>query len=597
VMDAEDLKVLNSEQQAAILNADSVFLNACPGSGKTRALTYKLAYELSKLGNDKRFVIAITYTHRAADEIAERIEDMGIDTSRLWIGTIHSFCLEWIIRPYRVYEPDLKNGFSILDGHDQETLLNDLSRSYRGISSWDCGYYFTGDDYYLSCQIPSKKDAVSNIVRQYINTIRQNRQLDYEHMLYYAYRVVSRNSLVAKILSSMFSIILVDEYQDTKKIQYSIISSIIKAGQGGTKTFVVGDPNQSIFASMGGYPIPVNDFRTMIGVPLDELSLSKNYRSNEKVINYFGNYSVHNSLIEAAGLNRTQAGLITFNDSVSVGGLTDEIVRLVKYSIETLGISPHEICIIAPQWAHLAHMTRQLVSRLPQYSFDGPGMVPFSRDIDNFWYKIARIALTTASPEMYARRLRWAREVLRDMDAYGIDTGALTPKLLLRLSNSIESEEQDGLEYLKVFFAQYFERLDIDYRLFETMHEQYDAFFKSSEGRIARLQNEGAGLSDIESFRKVFKSKTGITISTIHGVKGAEFETVIAYALLEGMVPHFAEANGRDAAMKLLYVIGSRAKTNLHLIAEQGRRHRGGDYAPTEVLLECEYSYDIFDSE
>ena len=101
---------LSPEQEEAIRESESVFLVACPGSGKTRTLTYKIAYELSKLDSDRQHVVAITYTHRAADEIHERIEGLGVDTSRLWIGTIHSFCLEWILRPYGVYHPSLKNG-------------------------------------------------------------------------------------------------------------------------------------------------------------------------------------------------------------------------------------------------------------------------------------------------------------------------------------------------------------------------------------------------------------------------------------------------------------------------------------------------------
>lgn len=85
---------LNREQTEAVLLPESLFLIACPGSGKTRTLTYKIAYELSRLESSRQFVVAITYTHRAADEIQERIESMGVNTDQLWIGTIHSFCLE-----------------------------------------------------------------------------------------------------------------------------------------------------------------------------------------------------------------------------------------------------------------------------------------------------------------------------------------------------------------------------------------------------------------------------------------------------------------------------------------------------------------------
>src|SRR5258706_4888003 len=87
-----DKKDLNDAQTSAIEQPGSVFLVACPGSGKTRTLTYKIARLLSELKSDKRRIVAITYTHRAADEIHERIEQLGVDTSQLWIGTIHSFC-------------------------------------------------------------------------------------------------------------------------------------------------------------------------------------------------------------------------------------------------------------------------------------------------------------------------------------------------------------------------------------------------------------------------------------------------------------------------------------------------------------------------
>lgn len=108
-------KDLNAEQAEAVRFPGSLFLVACPGSGKTRTLTYKLAHELSQLSTAREFVAAITYTHRAADEIRERIEDLGVDTAQLWIGTIHSFCLEWILKPYGIYEAELAQGFRVID--------------------------------------------------------------------------------------------------------------------------------------------------------------------------------------------------------------------------------------------------------------------------------------------------------------------------------------------------------------------------------------------------------------------------------------------------------------------------------------------------
>ncbi len=92
-------------------------------------------------------------------------------------------------------------------------------------------------------------------------------------------------------------------------------------------------------------------------------------------------------------------------------------------------------------------------------------------------------------------------------------------------------------------------------------------------------------------FRRVFASRSGITISSIHNVKGAEFDVVIAFALLQGMVPHFGDLQV-ESAKKLLYVICSRARKNLHLISETGRMNRGGPYLPTEVLASYAFNYD-----
>ena len=100
---------------------------------------------------------------------------------------------------------------------------------------------------------------------------------------------------------------------------------------------------------------------------------------------------------------------------------------------------------------------------------------------------------------------------------------------------------------------------------------------------------------DISTFRKVFDQKDGITVSTIHGVKGLEFDTVIAISLLEGMVPHFNDVNKEESAKKLLYVIASRARKNLHLISERGRMTAGYnpyEYQVTEVLDNYTYLYD-----
>lgn len=588
---------LNEEQEAAVRMPGNVLVVACPGSGKTRALTYKIALELSNLKTNKQFVIAITYTHRAADEIQERIAGLGVDASQLWIGTIHSFCLEWILKPYGIYHAELARGFRVIDPHEQEKVFERLCEPYKSqnVTRWDCGFYFEESGYVLSSSKTDKHDIIDVVLMNYFDYLSEHRLIDFELILHYAFELIRDRPPISVMFSRIFPLILVDEYQDTKQIQYAIIAAILKAGKGMTKTFIVGDPNQAIYRSFGGYPIKADDFRIMAGIELTELELAKNYRSSGRIVEYFGNFNLYETNIEAASHEKDYPSIISFDRSVSRDGLESELVRLIRFNIETVGIAPSEVCILAPQWVQLASMTRRLVGSLPEYQFDGPGMVPFSRNVDNFWYKLSRIVLTDASPSMYMRRLRWAGEILSDLKDAGIDISRLTNKSLLRECNSVGIDEADGLTYLRAFFEALFGLLRIDFRHFPVLLEHHDAFFESSEARIVRLKQEGAEfIGDIAAFKRVFQSRSGITISTIHGIKGDEYDAVIAYALLEGMVPNFNDPEGDDSAMKLLYVISSRARKNLHLISERKRpRGRYGDeYQPTSKLNYCSFGYD-----
>ena len=585
---------LNKKQEDAIYTKGSVFLTACPGSGKTRTLTYKIAYELSRLENEKSYVIAITYTNRAADEIHERIEGLGIDVSQLWIGTIHSFCLEWILKPYGVYNENLKYGFRVIDSHEREKILESLCENYRYITHWNCDFYITETGYVLGCQDEWKHKDLNSILSQYFQILTEKRELDFELILYYAFELIKNEPAISLILSKIFRFILIDEYQDTKSIQYSILAAILNSGGLKTNSFIVGDPNQAIYESLGGYPMSVSDFEKLSGTDMVKLELSENYRSSRRIVDYFGNYNIYATNIIASSKDRDFKSNISFDCNVKKVELEEKIVKLIKYNIEVLGITPSELCVIAPQWTSLASMTRKLVSLLPEYDFDGPGMVPFARDIENFWYKLSKVALTSASPNMYIRRLRWAGDVLTEMEQFGIDTSQLSRKYILRESNSISITEVDGLKYLTEFFDVFFKRINVNYQLYEQLTQHYNAFFDSSQARIERLKNDGAEfIGDISTFRKVFKNRTGITVSTMHGVKGAEFDVVIAYALLEGMVPHFSDPKGQESATKMLYVIGSRARKNLYLISESERFNvRRDEYKPTQVLANCQFLYD-----
>lgn len=590
---------LNQEQEEAVRRKGSVLLTACPGSGKTRVLTYKIACELDLLDSKGQFVVAITYTNTAANEMKERVESLGVNTKQLWIGTIHSFCLEWVLRPYHSYLNELNYGFRIISPFDAEKLLTELCEKYSiniKVTYWDCGIIATPSGYFFTCLDVRKHDVLEKIYNEYFHTLKTNRQIDFEQVLYYSYNLLANNPIICNILSKIFPIILIDEYQDTKEIQYHIIANILKANYGDSKAFIVGDPNQSIYQSLGGYPMEKDDLEKLLGFKLAKLSLTRNYRSSNKIIDYFNYFRTYSNSIIASGNDKEYPSIITYNIDVSINDIIEEIASLILFNVNRKNISPNEICIVAPQWVHIASVTRRLMIRLPEYSFDGPGMAPFSRDIDNFWFKVSRIALTEPSPHMYIRRLRWSNEVLNELDLIGADVSNVSAKKLLRICNSIYIDENNGLKYLSKFFTQICNHLSILIDSYEMLYEHYNAFFESSKSRIDRLIKEGNPLIDqIESFKKVFRQKDGITVSTIHGVKGEEYDTMIGFALLDDYLPHFADLNGEANAKKILYVLASRARKNLHIISEYGRgvnRMSPEGKQPTPSLYRYKYTYD-----
>jgi len=589
-----DENALNVEQVEAINEPDSVFLVACPGSGKTRTLTYKIAKELSVLDSKNKWVVAITYTNRAADEIKERIENLGVDVSQLWIGTIHAFCLEWILKPYGCHHSALQYGFRVINSYDTEELISEYCKAYTNprITYYDCGYHFTSSGISYSCAA-NKLRSVSDTISQYHAHLISNNQIDFEQILFFAYELITQQPSIGKTLSGLFSYLLVDEYQDTKEIQYVIFGEILKAGAGSVKAFIVGDPNQAIYGSLGGYAISIDELRSVIDITIQEKELIKNYRSSARIIEHFSHYKVHNSGITAAGELANYQSLITYDQSPHKDDLADSLAKIIQFSIESLNIPENEICIIAPWWIHLASMTRSLCTNLPNYNFNGPGMTPFARDEDNFWYKIAKIILTEPSPNLFVRRLRWASEIIENLNDAGIDVSQITKKTLLKQINSITIDEQDGLAYLELMFNELFSQLGVDFNLFPALKEHYVTFFESSKRRVEKITNENCEYAGtITDFRNVFKSKSGITVSTIHGVKGGEYDVVIAYGLLEDIVPHFSDTDP-NSANKLIYVIGSRARKNLHLISERGRGPNWSEKTPTNILDEHSFNYDF----
>jgi superfamily I DNA/RNA helicase len=393
----------------------------------------------------------------------------------------------------------------------------------------------------------------------------------------------------------------VDEVQDIQDLQYAILSEIFKNSSSPPCLFFVGDANQSIYESLGALTKTPTEIAAEFGLDsIGHRELKGNYRSTQRIIDLYRQLRPNVPQIESLTEYAQEAGLITFDDqTVEKQRLPEIVVKLIRSSIAA-GVAAKDICVIAPRWEHVKPIARRLVAELPDVEFDAPGLSPLYSSRDNFWYKLARLALTEPAPSRTRTRLRWAKEVLSDLVAIGglsIPDDIETPRRVLRTMNRISSSEMDGMAYLKDVFSESCAHVGIDVGACPALRGAQEAFFAKATAIIARFKGEIP--TDVKSFRRFFSHPAGVVVNTCHGVKGEEFETVVAFGLLRGCVPHWAviihgsSETATDRESKLLYVICSRAKRRLHLIAESGRTtQKGNAYETSRLLNRVRFKYD-----
>ncbi len=584
---------LSKEQSAAVHFEGNVYVTACPGSGKTRALTAMLSLGMIQLCGKSEKVLAVTYTNRAAEEIKSRIEQFVVfDSKKIWAGTIHSFALDWIIRPYAGYLPILNNGFEIADEYETRKIIADLKQE-KGLGFFE----EINTSFDRAGNVANSNRLAREVEQEYRQRLQARKQIDFDQALYFAYQLLELRPEIAETLGTIFRLVCIDEVQDTQDLQYAILSKIYKYSKIKPKLFIVGDVNQAIYDGIGGLSKSLLELNVEFdGSNLNHFKFSDNYRSTQRVVDYFSFFRNTHGITAKADYSKS-AGVIQFlNQSIHKDQLADEIASIIKKELNN-GVSENEICIVAPQWAPIRSLTRKLISLLPNVKFDAPSSSPFYGQHDNFWLIVAKIVLTIPSGSLYSTRIRWANEIITRLGDSYHKTSDLTAKQLLQILNSFSSETIVGTDYLCECFNYLIEQLDIELEVDSSLHEAHGLFFEKAQRNIEL--NEDQYRNEVNVFRSFFKESTGIVINTCHGVKGEEYETVIAFGMLKGFIPHWdiiinqTAQKARTSESKLLYVIASRAKKNLYIIAENGRQTRARNpYETSQMLLQYNYQYD-----
>jgi len=282
---------LNDKQKEAVLATDGPCLViAGAGSGKTKVLTHKIAYDIES-GIKPWNILAITFTNKAANEMKERIEKLIGDAAKdLWMGTFHSICVR-ILRRY-IDRIGYKTDFVIFDTSDQKTLIKECLKTLkvddkiftdRGVLSEISngknemlepkayGVKYAGD---------FRKKTIAEIYELYQRRLRENNAIDFDDIINFTIKILSENPDVLDYYTEKFKYILVDEYQDTNKAQFTLVSLL--ASKYGNVT-AVGDNDQGIYSFRGADISNILNFeRDFPGTKI--IKLEQNYRCTGNIL-------------------------------------------------------------------------------------------------------------------------------------------------------------------------------------------------------------------------------------------------------------------------------------------------------------------------
>ncbi|KAF1299347.1 DNA helicase UvrD [Enterococcus sp. JM4C] len=578
------LDTLSICQKEVVLDCENnLFVTACPGSGKTRTLTRKIAYMSNLYPESLKKIVAITYTNRAANEINTRLDKLNLNESHIWVGTIHQFCLDFIIRKFGLNLKRTSRGIKIIDEYVTSKYLKEIYENY-GIEYNPYEHpnlmVSTSGKYY------EEDDRKRKIVIDYHRKLKQTNEIDFDLILMLALKILEENPISTQIISNNIRSIFVDEYQDTNEFQYQILGQLAKTDKS-IKFMFVGDSDQAIFTSLGGVVKNKKEIEKITGLEFLSKKLNGCYRSTQRIVDLYSHFQSENYKIKSLSSYSEDAGVIEYDKETHKDNLSSRIAEIIQDLINA-GVSENEICVIAPNQFILTPIAKDLKKELPNLHFQSQDVYPIKPDNLNLFYKISFLVFTPIGERIRLRKTI-ANEIIHILKNDFAVT--LSPKFksldLLDILNSAKSIEKNGLTFLRQKIMCLFDFLEIERALYPDLYQAYEDFFAKA---IARINNKRLELStDINDFRNIYKEKSGINISTIHKVKGEEYEVVIAFGFLQDIVPHFKSKNPEKEARKLLYVTISRAKKRVYLFSERGRQNNWfPEKRPTDILKNVE---------
>ena len=594
---------LNSQQLAAVTAGEGPSLViAGAGSGKTRTLVYRVAYLIDS-GIDPSHVLLLTFTRKSSQEMLDRAGELiGVRSERVRGGTFHSVA-NMLLRRYG-RSIGLEPGFTILDRGDAEDLIA-LVRAQLGLNEKDKRFprkgtiaeMFSKSENTLRplAEIVVEEfdhfsdhlDALEQLQRGYQASKRQRQLVDYDDLLVLLRRLVMEDEGVRRTISSLYRYILVDEYQDTNRLQADIVRHLASTHQ---NVMVVGDDAQSIYAFRGATFKNIMEFPTLFPGTII-YKLEENYRSTQPILNLANTiiaaaaekYSKHlftrkldgplPVLVEAAGENAQSRFIAQKILELREEGVPlSEMAVLFRSSFHSfdleIELSRHGLPFIKRggvkfiETAHvkdlLAHM-RVVANPLDAVSWHRVLML-----VEGVGPKKAQdvmAALVKSDKPYHALREMTGRS------GKGLKDLALTLESLagsgdLRPAEQVNHIYEYYLPILKTQYDDYPKRMrDLDH--LQTIAEGYqeiETFL--SDLALEPPDGSAAGVEATD------RDDERLVLSTIHSAKGLEWQCVFVIWIVDGRFPSvysFSEDEGLEEERRLFYVSVTRAKRHLYL--------------------------------
>jgi len=630
---SDSLDFLNPQQQQAVAAPlGPTLVLAGPGSGKTRVLTYRIAYLIGALNVPAYRILAVTFTNKAACQMEDRVQKLiGEQVSGLWLGTFHSVCGRILRR-----EADLlpvNQNFVIFDADDQLALMKEIVREsnldeklYRPSSLLDA-ISRAKNDLIEPENYPVRNfrdEQVQRFFIQYQQRLVKNNAMDFDDMLVYTNRILEDYPVVRETYGHKFEHILVDEFQDTNLAQYAILRLLAQKNR---NLYVVGDEDQSIYRWRGA------DYRNILRFQQDfkdakTILLEQNYRSTQNILDGAMAVIDHNRNRTAKKLftdakRGEKINLIIAQDDREEADL---VVSAIHNAITHQKLSPGSFAImyrtnaqsrLLEEAFRRVGMSYRLVGAQRFYGRrEVKDLIAFMRLVYNPMDEVSLRRVINLPPRgigdktvekvanLAARENLSMGETLLGLAAGNPDLHEALGREASRLAafGRMLRSWRDCAEknLITVLFDRILEDVGYQAHIQDQSEEGLDRWENVLELRMVVLEYEEQGLQAfLESMALVADQDTlpetidAPTMLTLHAAKGLEFDQVFITGLDEMLLPHSRSRDDEEdlaEERRLLYVGITRARKRLTLTRARRRRSPYGSY---EETIPCRFLDDI----